>query len=158
MVSTMEKPVVNTMENPNVAPDSRNEEQEQVRGLFYGIIHLLMLIASAPFLALRQVYWWLDTDAAVRANGVELEGTVLKADTETRTYTDSETGEKTTVTEHFVTYRYETPEGSHTARKKVEDLGELKTESKIVVYYREPIDRPVTEKDSALDWYPRIPL
>ena len=55
-------------------------------------------------------------------------------------------------------YRYETPEGSHTARKKVEDLGGLKTESKIVVYYREPIDRPITEKDSALDWHPRIPL
>ncbi len=142
------------MESKDIAANSPIEEQEHDGGLLYGFAHSLLFIVSAPFLAIRQVYWWFDTDAAVRANGVEITGTVLATNTETRTYTTDE-GEQT-VTEHFVSYRYETPEGTYTARKKVGELSGLNKDSKIVAYYRRPTDRLPDWTDSALDWNPRL--
>ncbi len=142
------------MEIKDFAASSPIEEQEHEGGLLYGFAHLLLFIFSAPFLAIRQVYWWFDTDAAVRANGVETTGTVLSTETETRTQRDE--GGEYTVTEYFVTYRYETPEGSYTARKKVGRLGGLNKDSKIVTYYRRPTDRLPDWTDSALDWNPRL--
>ena len=141
------------MQTTNIAPNSGNQERERAGGLLFGIIRLLMFIASTPFLAIRQLYWWLDTDAAVRANGVETVGTVLDTKTETKTI-ETECGTRQ-VTEHFVTYRYETPERSYTARKKVRALGGLKKDSKVAVYYRTPTDRPFQQQDTALDWNPR---
>ena len=143
------------MERRDIAADSAIEEQEPRGGLIYKIARLLVVIVSAPFWAIRELYWFLDTDAAVRANGVETTGAILKTATETRTETGGEFGD-TTVTEHFVTYRYQTPDGSHTARKKVQGLGGLEMGTEIVVYYRPPTDRPVNQKDSALDWCPRV--
>ena len=142
------------MESKDIAANSPIEEQEREGGLLYGFAHLLMFLLASPFLALRQVYWWLDTDAAVRANGVETTGTVLATKTETRTQRDE--GGEYTVTEHFVTYRYETLEGSYTARKKVGGLGALNKDSKIVAYYRRSTGRLPNETDAALDWNPRL--
>lgn len=140
------------MENTTIAPENENGQIERERNPIIGTARFLWFILSVPFLVLREMYWALDTDAAVRANGEQTQGEVTGTKTETHTYTDSETGEKTTVTEHYVTYRYEGQGGAYTARKKVQSLGGIKEGSKIRVYYRTPTDRLVTEKDSALDW------
>ncbi len=138
-----------------VVLDPENEQREPGRGLIEGIARLLGFTLLSPFLALRELYWMMDTDAAVRANGVETQGTVLAVKTETETHTNGECGDVTTTTEHFVTYRYDAPDGSHTARKKVDSYTGLGKDSKIRVYFRQPTDRPVREQDSALDWRPR---
>ena len=140
---------------PAVALDRVNGERERGRVLLEGFARLLGYTLLSPFLALRELYWMMDTDAAVRANGVEIEGTVRALKTETHTHTDPESGQVTTTREHFVTYRYDAPDGQYTARKKVESYGGLKEDSKIVVYYRQPTGRPVKEQDSALDSRPR---
>ena len=106
-------------------------------------------------LALREVYWLFDTDSEIRAHGTQAEGTVLSVKTETRVETNPECGDETTITEHFVGYRYDSPEGSHTARKKVGELCGMREGSKILVYYRTPTDRRVSVKDSAIDWMPQ---
>ena len=139
------------MEYKDIVPGSEIENRPPAGGFLHGIARLLLFIVSAPFLAIRGVYWCIDTDAAIRANGVETTGTVLGTQTETRTYRNPEYSDESTVTEYFVNYRYESPEGSYTDRKKVGGLSGLTSGSKIVVYYLTRAGRP---PESALDWCP----
>lgn len=142
-------------EDTSIAHPGQTEGRVRKEGLLRGVANLLLLMVLSPFLALREFYWMLDTDAAVRAKGAETAGTVLATYTDTRVHEDPETGQETTTTEYFVTYRYETPDGSHTARKKVGCLNGLKKSSKVVAYYRPRTDRLPNLTDTALDWNPR---
>lgn len=86
-------------------------------------------IATAPFRALRELYWFLDSDAKVRSVGYRTVGTINR--TETETHTDQY---GTTYTYH-VTYDFAVDDFTFTHRKKVNSLNGLRRGEKIVVHY-----------------------
>ena len=85
---------------------------------------------TAPFRALREVYWVLDRDAKVRSRGLQTIGRVVR--TETREHQGAEGG---TYYTHHVTYEYQDEAGRHTAEKRVSSLGNIRQGVRIKVYF-----------------------
>lgn len=107
---------------------------------------LWLNILLAPGKALREMYWFVDRDAKARSKGHRTVGTVGK--TETKRHVDQYG--RTSYTYH-VTYRFEVDGRSHTETKKVGELGGLRWDDKITVYYLADSYPP----KSAIDWKPQ---
>ncbi len=97
---------------------------------------------TAPFRAMRAVYWALDRDAKVRARGLQTVGQVIG--TRTVEHTDSE---GYTSHEHYVEYQFKAFGRTHAVEKQVGSLGSRSKGDSIRVYYLAENGR----LDSALD-------
>ena len=113
------------------------------------ILSVLRITLLFPFLALRQLYWLIDTDAKIRSQGLQTVGSVVNTRTSSRVVR-TESGEETVYT-HYVTYRFDANGGTHSGEKTVGSLGNLKGGSPIRVYYLPDAYPP----NSAIDWEPR---
>ena len=85
---------------------------------------------TAPFRAIRAVYWMLDRDAKVRSRGLQTVGRVVG--TRTEEHSDGEGGTGYT---DYVRYRFEANRGTRTDEKRVNDFGGVKGGDAIRVYY-----------------------
>ena len=107
---------------------------------------------TAPFRAIRAIYWMLDRDAKIRSQGVQTVGRVANTRTESQVYRDSETGTEETIYTHYVSYEFVAGGRTHTREKKVGSLAGLSAGSTIRVYFLPD----TATSDSAIDWDPRV--
>ena len=125
--------------------DAKNRSPE--RRLDHGSPTTWHQLWTAPFRAIRAIYWMLDRDAKVRSRGLQTVGRV----TGTRTEEDTDSEGDTYYT-HYVRYRFEAEGRTRTDEKKVGSLGKLSEGDPMKVYYLSELDR----LDSALDWEPVV--
>ena len=135
--------MTNPMPTQNPDPRTGGPLWEVARG----ITRALREAWNFLFAALREAYWLLDRDAKVRSQGLQTVGRV--DGTKSEEHTDPEPG--STSYTHYVTYAYQADGESHTARKRVGSLGNLRKGAAIRVYYL-PGSYPLA---SALDTAPR---
>ena len=98
------------------------------------------------FKALREAYWVLDKDAKIRSQGLQTLGRITR--TRTQEHKDPESG---TYYTYHVSYEYQAGGMRPVGNKQVSELGNLKKDAPIRVYYL-PGMQPLA---SALDKNPR---
>ena len=116
------------------------------------ILSVLGILLLSPFKALRQLYWLIDRDAKIRSQGLQTVGSVIKTRSDSRVVRDPEYGTERTVYTHYVTYRFDANDGTHSGEKKVRNLSNLMGGSPLRVYYLPDTFAPF---ESAIDREPR---